>query len=64
MIRSDLQRVSSATPSSDQAQLEQLVQYQVQLGSEYLQGWRLSNPSEQPAPVFDHLHSKNVFSCI
>ena len=34
----------------------------VQLGAEYLQGWRLHKLSGQPVPMIDHPHSKEDFS--
>lgn len=44
---------------SNQVQLDQVAQGCVQLGC--LCRWRLHNISQQPGPVFDHLHTKTYF---
>lgn len=43
-------------------QLEQTAQGPFPLGFEYLQGWLIQQHVWQSALVFDHLHSKKVFS--
>jgi len=43
-----------------QGQLEQAAQ----VGSEYLQEWRLHNLSGQPMPVPGHPYGEKVFSCV
>lgn len=36
-------------------------QSHVQPAPEYLQGWRLRNPSGKPAPVFEYSHDDYFF---
>ena len=57
----DLWRSLCPTPLLKQGHLDTVAQDHVQMGSEYLQGWRLHNISGQPIPVLCHLHSKKVF---
>uniref|UniRef100_A0A8B9Q4U4 Transmembrane protein 19 n=1 Tax=Apteryx owenii TaxID=8824 RepID=A0A8B9Q4U4_APTOW len=57
----DLWRSSSPTLLLKQGHLEHVAQDPVQVGFEYLQGWRLHNLSGQPVPVLCHPHSKEVF---
>lgn len=45
-------------------QLEQVAQDVVQLGTEYLQGWRICNFSGWLAPVFELSHSKKLWSYV
>lgn len=47
---------------SNQVQFDQVAQSCVQLGC--FCRWRLHNTSQQPGTVFDHLHTKKVFSYV
>ena len=48
-------------PLLKQDHLELVAQDSVQLGFEYLQGWRLHTLPGQAVPVLSHPHSKNRF---
>jgi len=60
----DLWTLSSATPWLRQGQLGEVIQDYVHSGFEYHHRWRLHSLSGTPAPLFDHTHSKEVFSCV
>lgn len=59
-----LGKSSSWAHCSKQSQLRQVAQAYGQLGFECFQGWRLHNSSVWCGPVFDHHHSKRVFSYV
>lgn len=48
------------TPLIEQAYLAPVTQDHVQLGFEYLQGWRVHSLSRQPVPVLSHPDGKKM----
>lgn len=49
-------------PCSRQRQLQQVAQGSVQLGFQFLRGWRLHKLTSQSVPEFDQPHHKKAFS--
>lgn len=61
-VERDLWRWSCPITLLRQGHLEPVSQDSVQVALEYLHEWGSCNLPGQPVPVFDHPHSKKVFS--